>query len=309
MALRLGRIAASLRMKVLVCVAVALAACDTRAQPTSATAGPVSDPDRLSAEHETCGTTLHCGEGLRCFDGTCQRTERSVVGDYHAALGEQRLAAGDLEGALAAYGEALKRYGLEKLTVPVAIECGYGAALASGRKDKERAELAARVLHRCVAGAPAGSALRDAGLRAIAVLDESGLDPEHLLRDEADVYLSRAPARPKTEELKVEVTASPLPTARSWPATVEAIKGARAALVACWEKQKGPSISVGVPMSSVYKDSGYDDEPSYYLTGVDPKGAPASGEVDQCVRDAIGPAVKGVKGGGSWAAMVTVTVQ
>jgi hypothetical protein len=291
-------------------VALALSACDTRAQPSPAAAGPASDPDRLSAEHETCGTTLHCAEGLRCFDGTCQRTDRSVIGDYHAELGALRFAAGDLEGALTAYGEALKRYGVEKLTVPVELECGYGAALAAGRTDKERAELAARVLHRCVAGAPQGSDLHAAGLRAAAVLDEVGLDPEHLLRDEpADVYLSRAPARPKSESLKIEVTASPLPTAKSWPATVEAIKGARAALVACWEKQKSPSIAVPVPMSSTYKDSGYDDEPGYYITGVDPKAAPATDPVGQCVRDVVGPAVKGVKGGGSWAATVTVTVQ
>lgn len=291
-------------------VLAALSACDTRAQPSPAAAGPVSDPDRLSAEHESCGTTLHCGEGLRCYDGACQRTERSVIGDYQAELGEVRLAAGDLEGALAAYGESLKRYGVEKLAVPVEIECGYGSALAAGRNDKERAELAARVLHRCVAGAPAGSHLRARGLRAIAVLDEVGLDPEHLLRDEpADVYLSRAPARPKTEKLTVEVSASPVPTAKSWPATVEAIKGARAGLIGCWEKQKKPSIAVAVPMASTYKDSGYDDEPGYYLTGIDPKAEPASDEVGKCVRDVVGPAVKSVKGGGSWAATVTVTVQ
>lgn len=232
------------------------------------------------------------------------------MGDYYAALGAVARDSGDLEGALSAYGEALKRYGVEKVTVPVDLECAYGGVLAAGRADKERAELAARVLHRCIGGAPAGSELRERGLRLIAALHDVGLDPEHLLRDEpADVYLSGAPARPKTEALVVEVKASPEPAAKSWPATVEAIKGARAALVACWEKQKSASISIAVPMASTYKDSGYDDEPGYYVTGVDPKAAGPANDVDRCVREAIAPAVKSVKGGGSWAATVTVTVQ
>ena len=295
--------------KVGLCLAaLVLAACDTRAQPSSASAGP--DPDRVSAEHESCGTTLHCAEGLRCFDHACRRTDRSLMGDYHAALGARAKDAGDLKGAVAAYGEALKHYGIEKISVPVELECAYGTVLADSRDDKELAELAARVLHRCVAGAPAGSAMRQKALYLIAALQDVGLDPAHLLRDEpADVYLSGAPARPRTEDLKVEVSASPTPSARSWPGTVEAIKAARPALVACWEQQKESAMSVPVPMSSVYRDSGYDDEPSYYVTGVDPKAAPAANEVEQCVRDAIGPAVKGVKGGGSWAATVTVTVQ
>jgi hypothetical protein len=291
-------------------VVLALAACDTRAQPSPGAAGSIPDPERLSAESESCGTTVECAEGLRCFDQVCRRTDRSIVGDYLANLGLIRREAGDAEGALAAYAEALKRYEIEKRAVPADVECGYGYTLAIGRADKERAELAARVLHRCVAGSPAGSDAYQAALQGIALLDDVGFDPEHLVREEpADIYLSKAPARPKTESLKVEVTASPVPTAKSWPGTVEAIQGARAALVACWEKQKGASISVPVPMSSVYKDSGYDDEPGYYLTGVDPKAPPATDEVGQCVRDAVGPAVKGVKGGGSWAATVTITVQ
>jgi hypothetical protein len=286
-----------------------LAACDTRAQPSPAAAG-AADPDRLSAEHETCGTTLHCAEGLRCFDSTCRRTDRSLLGDYHAALGARARDDGDLPAAAAAYGEALKRYGVEKLSVPVDIECAYGGVLATKPPDKESAELAARVLHRCVAGAPAGSDLRQQALRQAAALHAEGFDPEHLLRAEpADVYLSRAPSRPKTDDLKVGVTANPVPTARSWPATVAAIEGARAALVACWEQQKAASIAVPVPMSSAYKDSGYDDEPGYYVTGVDPKAAGPANDLERCVRDAVGPAVKGVKGGGSWAAIVTVTVQ
>jgi hypothetical protein len=291
----------------------ALAACDTRAQPTAA-AGPAMSPDRLSKEQESCGTTAHCGEGLRCFDNVCRRADRSLVGDYYAALGAAARDEGDLEGALAHFGDALDRYEADKIVVPVDLECAYGAALAAGRSNKERAELAARVLHRCVAGAPAGSDLRQQALRAAAMLDEVGLDPEHLTEGRAaDVYLSRAPRKPRSEDLKVGVTANPTPTAKSWPATVEAINGARAALVPCWEasfaSSRKPVLSVALPMKSSYKDSGYDDEPGYYVTGIDPKAPPPATDSEKCVRDAVTAAVKSVKGGGDWTATVTVTVQ
>lgn len=295
-------------------LAGALAACDTTAKPSSAAAGPAADPDRLSREHESCGTTAHCAEGLRCFEQTCRRVDRSVLGDYHAALAARAEAAGDLPRALEAYAAALAAYDTEKLEAPVDLECAYGGALADARADKERAELGARVLHRCIGGAPAGSALRQAALRDVAALDEAGLDPAHLARSEpADVYLSRAPARPPVDKLAVTVTATPVPRAKGWPDAQAAIVAARTALVACWEANyaaKGEAaMSVAVPMRSDYKDSGYDDEPGYYLTGVDPKAPPAATDVERCVRDAVDAAMKGVKGSGSWQALVTVAVQ
>lgn len=291
-----------------------LAACDTRAQPTAASAGPAVPPDRASREHETCGTTAHCAEGLRCFESTCRRADRSILGDYHAALGAIALAQGDAEAALSAYGEALKRYDVEKLVAPLDIECAYGNALAGARADKDRAELAARVLHRCVAAAPPGSALRREALRSAALLDEAGLDPEHLLREQpADVYLSRSPAKPSTEKLAVSVAATPVPTAKSWPAMVEAITAQRPALIACWERnyagRREPVLAVAVPMWSDYKPSDYDDEPGTWTTGVDPKAPPPATDVEKCVRDAVNAAGKAVKGGGEWTATVNVRVQ
>src|SRR5687768_10277410 len=85
------------------------ASCDTRAQPSIA-ATASSGPDRLSAEHESCATTAYCVVPLRCFDHVGRRTERSLVGDYCTAVGAAARDAGELEGAVRAYGEALARY-------------------------------------------------------------------------------------------------------------------------------------------------------------------------------------------------------
>lgn len=296
-------------------LALFVCACDTRAQPAAAAAGgPVLDPDRMSKELETCGRTADCAEGLRCFEATCQRTDRQIAGDYQAALGANKRDGGDIAGALEAYAEAVKAYDGKP---PVDIDCAYGSVLADERTDKEKAELAARVLHRCVEASPAGSPMRELALREIAELDSVGFDPVHLAKAEpADVYLSRAAAAPKTANLAVTVAASPEPpaSAKSWAAVQDGIKAARDPLVACWQVGFSTShqaaLTVGVPVKSSYHDSGYDDEPGYYTIVVDPKAAPPANDAERCVREAVGNVLKAVKGGGSdWAATVTVTVQ
>ncbi len=296
---------------VMACASLAIAACDTPAQPSAAVAGPNADPERLSREHESCGATLHCAEGLRCFAEACARTNRSTVGDYGAALGDRLREGGDLPGALAAYADALKRYDAEKLEVPVDLECGYGSALAASRTNKEHAELAARVLHRCINGSPAGSPGRKQALREMAALGEVGLDPAHLSTTEpADVYLSGAPAQPRTDALAVTVAASPEPR-KGWPEIKAELEAGRAGLVACWEAHFGATkqavMTVAVPIKSTYKDSGYDDEPGYHASAVDPKAAPPASAAEGCVRDAVGAVFKTAKG--ELSTTVTVTVK
>lgn len=295
--------------------AAALAACDTPAQPAPAAAAGAGPSGRLSAEHESCGATTHCEGDLRCFAQVCQRPDRSVLGDYQAAVAARRREAGDLTGALDAYVEALKGYEADKLAVPADVDCAYGSALAAARADRERAELAARVLHRCVNSTPAASPLRAAALREIALLDEVGLDPAHVARPQAaDLYLTRAPARPKSESLAVTVAAEPPPTAKGWPDVQAAIASARPALVACWEAQyaatKATTLAVTMPMRAKYKvDPLYPDDGGKWVTGIDGKPEAAAGEADRCVQTAVTAAIKGVKPNGEWAANVTVTVK
>ena len=301
-------------LRYLALASLVLAACDTRAQPAAAAAAgaPVLDPERMSKELETCSRTADCAEGLRCFEAECRRTDRSVQGDYLAALAADSLAAGNVDAALEQYAGAAKEYGGKP---PVDIDCAYGGALVAARADKERAELAARVLHRCALAAPAGSPLRESALRQIALLDEMGLDPAHLARPEpADVYLSRAAAAPKKTDLALDIKQDPTPTGKTWTPTAAALKGAQPALFDCWkannEKTKAAQLSVGVPLKTVYHDSGYDDEPGYYTVTVDPKAPAPASDAEKCVRDALAAAVKPIKGGGGdWATTVVVTVQ
>jgi hypothetical protein len=284
-----------------------VAACDTRAQPAAAQgggAGPVMDPERVSKELESCSRTDDCTPGLRCFDTVCRRTDRDVQADYLAARAANRRSTGDLTHALADFAEAVSMYDGKS---PVDIDCAYGDALVEARADKEKAELGARVLHRCVNAAPAGSPLREAALQKIALLDELGFDPVHLDKtDPADVYLSKAAPVVAKGPSGVDIKADPAPTGKTWTATADALAAAKPTMLACAKK---PPVSVNVPLET-QRHQEYDDEPPYFTVRIDPK-APAPGsDAEGCIRDAVTAAVKGVKGGGSdWTVTVVVTVQ
>jgi hypothetical protein len=279
----------------------AIAGCDARAT----TAAAPARNDLKSRQLESCAASVDCQDGLRCFEQTCRRVDRSTLGDYQAAVAARAEAAGDLEAALAAYGEAQARYGAEKLVVPVELDCAYGAALARGRADRDRAELAARVLHRCLQAAPVGSSLRQAALRQLADLADLGLDPQHLASaTPADVFLSKQPAAPRSDALAVAVTGDPPPPARSWPAITGKLTGAelRPALIKCWEAYyaaaKQPALAVTVPIKSRFvADPDFEDEGKFSVALEDPdKATGPDADAAACVRAAIGPALKKAEG-------------
>lgn len=266
--------------------------CDTRA--TAANSGGAT-AERPAAEFESCGTTAHCGPELRCFDQTCVSTARSVLGDYLAARAARAAGA---EAAIADYAEALATYEADKLAVPVDLDCAYGRALARAKAKPDKAELAARVLHRCLLAAPSGSRLRAEALAALVDLDGAGLDPKQLAKPAlADLYLTRAPARPSADAVGVAVVADPAVTAKSFPAAVERIAAPdlRPALLACWDQhQAGGAVVARLPFKVTFKPSEFDDEPGVYKIAVDPP--PAGDPGAACVHAVLGPALTATKG-------------
>lgn len=258
-----------------------------------------------SREYESCNNTAACADDLRCVDAVCRRSTRSTVGDYFAAVGSRALARGEVEAAVSAFGEALVRYDSEKLPLPPDVDCAYGSALAQNRARKEQAELAARVLHRCVVSTPVGSALRHRALLDLASLAEQGFDPATLAKTQAaDVYLTKATDAPKAR-ISVAVTAAPAPSAKTFGAVLEAVnaEGAKAALLACWEPfrtaTKRDSLRVEVAIKSRYVEPDYIEDPAKYVISLEGGvGAGASAEVgaDACVRGALDAALRKVNG-------------
>jgi hypothetical protein len=292
----------SSRYAYLVAAVAAFAGCDSRAKAADP-AG--ARPESRSKEYESCGASLHCQDDLRCFDHVCRRSARSNVGDYYAALGAQQRSRGELEAAIDSYNKALGHYDSEKIALPPDIDCAYGIALSAAKAKKEHAELAARVLHRCVLAVPVGSSLRDRALQELATLTDSGLDPLALGRTQlADVYLTRAPAPPATDKLQVTLSTSPsVDSKKTYPVIPERLAepDMRSALVACWEgynkATKKTAMAVAIPFKVSYIPSEYEDEPGKFVTKIEAAAARPAGpdaDAETCVRAAVEPALKGL---------------
>jgi hypothetical protein len=289
--------------------------CDSRATASD----PSDRAEPKSREYETCNQSKQCQDELRCFDQVCRRAARSTVGDYYAAAGALARSRGDLEGAIAAFVQALAHYDAAKLSLPPEIDCEYGAALAAARTKKEHAELGARVLHRCVLAVPAGSKLRDRALGDLATLAEAGLDPVLLGANKiADLYLTKAPQRPATDRLSVAVTPTPQPTAKSYPLIPEKIAEPelRGALVACWEAyhaaSKRDALTVAIGVKSSFIASDYDDEPGTFVVKLEPPGAGLAGpeaQAEACARRALEPAIKSLKLNDAFATRLAIVIK
>jgi hypothetical protein len=302
----------------LLCLAALVLAlgCDSRAK--------ASDPgavraDQKSKELETCSASADCVDGLRCFDHACRRTARSAVGDYFAALGMQLKKNGDVEGAIDAYNRALGHYDTEKLALPPDVDCAYGAALAAGKAKKEHAELGARVLHRCMLAIPVGSRLREQALADLASLSDAGLDPLTLGRTQlADVYLTRAPAKPALDKLVVTPTANPPVTGATYHLIPDKLAEPemRNTLVACWDAYNAAThkdtLAVTIGIKSAYIPSEYEDESGVFTTKLDPPAQmPAGPEAtaDACIRTALEPALKGLPLKDAFTTKLTITIK
>lgn len=272
-----------------------LIGCDSKAT-TSDPAGGGARAEQKSKEYESCGASMHCQDDLRCFEHSCRRTTRSAVGDYHAALGAQIGARGDLEGAVAAYGQAVRSYETDKLALPPDVDCAYGAALARAKNNKEHAELGARVLHRCILAVPAGGALRFAAMQQLATLHDNGLEPESLRGAKlADRYLTRGPAAPATDKLTVTVTPNPIPTGKNWPKVPDKIAELKGALIECWSKHNAATkkedltVSLGLKIA-FYNNPDFEDEGGWTT-----KVETGTSDNETCVKNVVEPAIKSLK--------------
>ncbi|HTE51241.1 MAG TPA: hypothetical protein VK698_10265 [Kofleriaceae bacterium] len=308
-----------------------LAACDTGSQGVGGV-GEQGGLDRHSREHETCSRSADCAGDLRCFDGVCRRSKLSVLGDLYTAVGDRALTAGKIADASTAYGEAVARYEQEKLEPPAPLLCAQGSALSSEPgADPQKLERAARLLHRCLSGAPPGSFLRQRALGDLAGLMEHGLDPDLLVRREpADLYLTRKPTAPAaapapaSDSIEVHVKLDSRSRARSVRKLTESLEKAdlRAALTPCWkayfEKTRKESLAVALPLQY---GSAWDEDETYLSSWIKlpeelPPGQlaydPATTEATTCARQAMSAMIqeegKKLREETRWQAVASFTV-
>jgi hypothetical protein len=304
----------------------ALAGCDPTARPASS-APETPSSDRRSREHETCGRSADCAGDLRCFDGVCRRAKLSILGDLYSAVGDRALTAGRAGDAAEAYQTAIASYEKESIEPPPQLLCAHGGALVGDQgADRQKMERAARLLHRCLNGAPAGSFLRQRALAELAGLMDQGLDPAVLAkRDVADVYLSREPVAaakaPAATELAVDIKMEGRSRSGSYRKFTEFIEkktDLRAALTPCWkghfDKTQKDTLTISVPFQY---GSAWDEDETYLSSWIKlPEGkAPAdaaAAEATSCARQALAalvePEGKKLREETRWQAVATFTV-
>jgi hypothetical protein len=305
-----------MRRSLVLLIALA-AACDSKATASDPQGGGARSELR-SKEYESCSASAQCGDDLRCFDHMCRRTARSNVGDYYAALGAALVSRGDYENAIAAYTQAEGHYDSEKVSLPPDVDCAYGNALALAKKDK--AELGARVLHRCILAVPVGSGLRDRALAMLATLSDSGLDPLAIGKDKpSDKYLTGAPSKPASDKLTVTVAGNPPPPAKSLQMITDKIEPElHSALVACWEAYTGATkkeaLASTVSVKTAYIASEYADDPDVpgqFVVKVEVASGSSGPQkaADECVKSTVEPAIKGLGLRESFSTKLTITVK
>ncbi len=230
-------------------------ACESAERSTQATD---TLPRGESALLESCGSTSDCSESLRCLEQRCLTGVRSRLGDLHAAAGRRAQAAGETEASAMAYESASAAYEKEGIAMPLELLCHQGMALAEARADAQRAEAAARILHRCVLAAPASSQVTNSAMLALASLVESGLDEELIARSEpADRYLTKQPSGPDLSKVKVVVGTDSKSSKRTFIQFMDALRddGSTASFKTCWQDSwnKHKQKQLDVPLDVSYK--------------------------------------------------------
>ena len=308
-----------MRRRLLLLALSAASACDPAVR-TDSRAGAPSSSELRSRELETCSRSADCAGQLRCIDGVCRNPKGPVVAEIQVALGDRALAAGKAREAADAYGIAVTHYEKEKAQPPVELLCNHGRALVSDLGD--RGPLAARVLHRCLLGAPSGSELRRRALADVAVLVDLGLDPQLMARPEpaSDYRLAAAPA-PSVDALAVKVAVQSRSRAASlkrFQRLLDSRPEVKTGLAGCWkahwEATRKNEMVVTISYRYGFELDAVDDLEHTWLRAAEaePPSDPPLAEATRCVRAAIDPIASAegrkMNDEARWEAAVTFTV-
>lgn len=203
--------------------ALALDACNRRgatldprtdpAAPTTIAQGggdgtttPETAPTKRPPTGTSCGGRDDCPNDQVCVDGSCRYRETSVAGEILAASAGAMVEAGDWEGAIRTYDEAIEAYNHAHAPVPPELLCHSASILLSTSTDEDTRERGARRADACFRSSLPGYPAREDVRRAVARLRFEGLDVALFDRAEpADRFFTNAVSRPTIDALAIDV--------------------------------------------------------------------------------------------------------
>jgi hypothetical protein len=161
---------------------------------------------RRPATGTSCAGREDCPSDQICVEQRCRYRESSVAGEILAAAGAAQVEAGDWEGGLRAYEDAVVAYETARRPVPPELLCNSAALLLRTAADAEARERGARRADLCFRASVPGMREREDVARALSRLRFEGLDVALFDRaDPADRFFTAEASRPTLDALNVEV--------------------------------------------------------------------------------------------------------
>lgn len=173
--------------------------------------GPSADATESTevelASGATCDGTPSCPRGQACVGGLCRHRRTSVRAEALASAAEAQRIAGDSEGALTSFEEALSAYAEAEAPPPSDVACSAALLALRYYDTPEERERGARFADRCFRASMPGNTQRVEVLRAVGRLRYDGLALGAF--DEATAparFFSREPSRPTVDAVELALS-------------------------------------------------------------------------------------------------------
>lgn len=154
----------------------------------------------------TCGGRADCPVDQVCVESRCRHRATSVAGEILSSSARALAEAGDWEGAIATYQEAVAAYQAVRAPVPAELLCESAALLLGTATTPEAREAGAARADACFRASLPGFGPREEVRRAVARLRFQGLDVSLFDRESPpERFFTQAQSAPTVDAVTIEV--------------------------------------------------------------------------------------------------------
>ncbi|MBX7193555.1 MAG: hypothetical protein K1X94_15980 [Sandaracinaceae bacterium] len=176
---------------------------------SEAQAQPLPDPEgaRRPPTGTTCGGRDDCPSDQVCVESRCRYRLTSVAGEILASSARALVEAGDWEGAITAYSDAVDAYVAAHAPVPADLLCEQATLMLSTATTPDAREAGAVRADACFRASLPGFGPREETRRAVARLRFQGLDVTLFDQETpATRFFTQAQSPPTVDAIVVEAT-------------------------------------------------------------------------------------------------------
>lgn len=210
-----------------------------------------------------CTGTGDCPESQVCVEAHCRHVATSASGEILATAARAQFAAGDLEGAVRTFDQAIDAYARAGAPAPPGLLCSAAqASLSTG--DAALRESAAARADACLRGSLPGDPDRASVLAALGRLRFDGIELAAFDADEPpERFFTQEPSRPTVDAIRIQLSL-PDETASGWDRVREVLEGesAQRAMADCfvqdWEirHERSAEAALVLAFSTRMRDMG-----------------------------------------------------